>query len=184
MLRLGGYFSQDRFEDIDFVFDINHFTRLRKLNSNWYNRVFMGTGISAQANPVLNTPLYLNNDFGLPYFNNGSLSSDLRATVKIESVFYNTTKILGFRFAPFVFTDAILLKPIRLNLQHSDIFTAIGGGVRTRNENLVFGTIELKAYYFPRTNGDMKRWEVELRSNIRFKFSSSFIRRPDFIIVN
>jgi hypothetical protein len=184
VLRLGGYFSNDRFEDIDFVFDINHFSRLRKLNSNWYNRVFIGTGISALANPVFNTPLYLNNDFGLPYFNNGTLSSDLRATVKIESVFYNTTKILGFRFAPFVFTDAILLKPLRLNLQHSDIFTAIGGGVRTRNENLVFGTIELKAYYFPRTNGNMKQWEVEIRSNIRFKFRSSFIRRPDFIIAN
>ncbi len=182
--RLGGYFYRKRFEDVDLLFNLDHFTRLRKLNKTWYNRMFISSGIAAQANPALNPPLYIRSDFGLPYFSNGTLNSDLRATIKAETVFYNTTKILGFRFAPFAFTDAILLKPSRMGLQHSDIFTAIGGGVRTRNENLIFGTIELKGYYFPRVNGDMKGWKVELNSNIRFKFRSSFISRPDFIIAN
>jgi hypothetical protein len=182
--RAGGYFYRKRFEDVDLLFNFDHFTRLRKLSSNWFNRVFFATGITAQANPVLNTPLYLNSDFGLPYFNNGLLSSDLRATIKAETVFYNTKKVLGFRFAPFVFADAILLKPTKMSLKQSDIFTAVGGGIRTRNENLVFGTIELRGYWFPRVNGDMKGWKVELNSNIRFKFRSSFISRPDFIIAN
>jgi len=182
--RIGGYFYRNRFEDVDMLFNIEHFTRLRKLNGNWFNRVFINTGLTAQANQNLNVPLYLNNNYGLPYFNNDSLESDLRATIKLESVFYNTTKILGFRFAPFIFTDAALLKPSKMNLKHSDIFTAIGGGVRTRNENLVFGTVELRAYYFPRLNGNMNPWKIELNSNIRFRFRSSFISRPDFIIAN
>lgn len=183
-LRIGGYFAHRHFEDVDILFNIDHFTRLRKLSSNWYNRVFLSSGVTLQANQVLNTPLFLNSDFGLPYFNNGTLNSDFRSTVKIESVFYNTTKVLGFRFAPFVFSDAILLKPSKHNFNRSDIFTAVGGGVRTRNENLVFGTIELKAFYFPRVNGIMKSWQIELNSNIRFRFKSSFIRRPDFIVAN
>lgn len=183
-LRVGGYFHRKRFEDVDFLFDLNHFTRLRNLKGNWYNRIFINAGIAAQGNPVLNTPLFLNSEFGLPYFSNGTLSSDLRATLKAESVFYNTTKILGFRFAPFIFADAILVKPSKLDLKHSDIFTAIGGGIRTRNENLVFGTIELKGFYFPRTNGDMNAFKVGLSSNIRFKFRSSFISRPDFANIN
>lgn len=182
--RIGGYFYRKRFEDVDMLFNIEHFTRLRKLNGNWFNRVFINTGLTAQANPVLNAPLYLNNNYGLPYFNNGLLKSDLRATIKVESVFYNTTKILGFRFAPFVFSDAILVKPNKMNLKHSDIFTAVGGGLRTRNENLVFGTVELRTYYFPRLNGDMNPWKIELNSNIRFRFRSSFISRPDFINPN
>ncbi|MEO6253136.1 MAG: hypothetical protein ABIO79_07525 [Ferruginibacter sp.] len=183
-LRVGGYFYRKRFEDVDVLLDVNHFTRLRKLSSTWYNRVFMSAGITAQGNQVLNTPLYLNSNFGLPYFSNGALNSDLRATVKVESVFYNTTKILGFRFAPFIFTDGILLKPSKMNLEHSDIFTAIGGGLRTRNENLTFGTIELRGYYFPRVNGNMQGWKIEINSNIRFKFRSNFISRPDFVIAN
>ena len=180
-LKLGGYFYRRHFEDVDMLFNVDHFTRLRKLNPAWYNRLFISSGISAQANPVLNAPLYLNSNFGLPYFSNDSLTSDLRATLKIESVFYNTTKILGFRFAPFVFADGILLKPSKMNLKHSDIFGAVGGGVRTRNENLVFGTVEVRAYYFPRLNGNMNPWKIELNSNIRFKFRSSFISRPDFV---
>ena len=183
-LKLGGYFYRDHFEDVDMLFNVEHFTRLRKLSTKWYNRVFISTGITAQANPHLNAPLYLNGNFGLPYFSNDSLESDLRATLKFESVFYNTTKILGFRFAPFIFSDAILLKPSKMNLKHSDVFTTIGGGVRTRNENLTFGTVELRAYYFPRTNGEMNSWKIEINSNIRFKFKSSFISRPGFIIAN
>ncbi len=182
--RLGGYFYEKRFEDVDLLFSVDHFTRLRKLSNTWYNRVFIITAITAQANPVLNAPLYLTSVFGLPYFNNGSINSDLRVTVKGESVFYNTTKVLGFRFAPFVFADLCLVKPTKLGLQKSDLFTAIGGGVRTRNENLVFGTIELKTHYFPRTNENMNVWKVDLNSNIRFRFKSSFISRPDFIIAN
>lgn len=183
-VRFGGYFFRSRFEDADLLFNVNHFTRLRRISKSWYNRIFINTGITAQINPVLNSPLFLNSEFGLPYFNNGTLSSDLRGTIKSEAVFYNTTKVLGFRFAPFILADAILLKPVKLGLKHSNIFTSIGGGIRTRNENLVFGTVELKWYYFPRTNGDMKPWKVELSSNIRFQFKRNFISRPDFILSN
>ena len=179
--RTGGYFNKKRFEDVDLLFRVDHFTRLRKLNAAWFNRFFIVSGFATQINPVLNAPLFINNDYGLDYFDNGNLRSDLRATIKMESVFYNTTKYLGFRFAPFVFSDAVMVKPIKMNLNKIDIFTAIGGGVRTRNENLVFGTVELKAYYFPRVIGGMNRFKVDLNSNIRFKFKSNFISRPDVI---
>ncbi|HAO46123.1 MAG TPA: hypothetical protein DCQ97_04300 [Chitinophagaceae bacterium] len=182
--RLGGYFYRKRFEDVDLLVSADYFTKLKKLGPTWYHRMFLSTGITAQANPVLNTPLFLRSDFGLPYFNNGTISSDLRATVRGETVFYNTTRVLGFRFAPFAFADACLVKPTKMNLDKSDLFTAVGGGVRTRNENLVIGTVELKAYYYPRVNGDMKNWKVELNSNIRFRYRSSFINRPAFIIAN
>lgn len=182
--RLGGFFYRSRFEDVALLFNIDHFTRLKKINSKWYQRTFISTGFASEINPVFNPPLFLNSVYGLPYFNPENINSDLRTTVKVESVYYNTTKFLGFRLAPFVFTDFSLVKPIRQNLNKSDLYTAIGGGVRTRNENLVFGTIELKGYYFPRTNGDMRGWKVELNTNIRFKFISSFIKRPDVVIAN
>lgn len=182
--RMGGYFYRKRFEDVDLLLSADYFTRLRKLSPSWYSRMFLTTGITAQANPVLNTPLFLRSDFGLPYFNNDRISADLRATVRAESVFYNTTRVLGFRFAPFAFADACLLKPTKMNLDKTELFSAIGGGIRTRNENLVLGTIELKGYYYPRVNGDMRNWKVELNSNIRFKYRSSFINRPGVINAN
>lgn len=182
--KFGGYYYRKRFEDVNLLLNLSHFTRLRKLNNKWYNRVFLNAGIAAQGNPRLNEPLYLNSDFGLPYLSNGSLTSDLRATIRTENVFYNTTKLLGFRFAPFIFTDGILLKPSKMGLGKSDIFSAFGGGLRTRNENLVFGTIELKAYYFPRTNGNTNAFKIELNSNLKFKYRDNLNIRPEFISGN
>lgn len=184
ILRAGGFYNRHRFEDVDLLFNVDHFTRLKKINATWYQRTFISTGISAQVNPVFNTPLLINNNYGLPYFNPDGINSDLRATMRLESVYYNTTKVLGFRLAPFVFTDFSVLKPTKANLNKSDLYSALGGGIRTRNENLVFGTIELKGYYFPRVNGNMKGWKVEVSSNIRFKYISTFIRRPDFVNAN
>jgi hypothetical protein len=182
--KAGTFFYQKRFEDADILVNVEHFTRMRKLSRQWYQRVFISSGITAQINPVFNAPLYLNSSYGLPYFNPENTESDLRSAVKLESVFYNTKKVLGFRFAPFIFTDFTVVRPIKQPFSKSNLFSGMGGGVRTRNENLVFGTIELKGFYFPRTNGNMKGWKVELNTNIRFKYNSSFIKRPNFIIPN
>lgn len=182
--RAGGYFYRNRVEDMDILFNVEHFTRLKRLNANWYQRTFINTGITGQVNSVLNAPLFINSFFGLPYFNPENISSDFRGTLKLESVYFNMKKILGFRFAPFTFTDLVFLKPVKQPLKKGDLYSAIGGGIRTRNENLVFGTIELKTYYFPRTNGNMNPWKIELSTNIRFKYSSNFIRRPDFVSAN
>ncbi len=183
-LKVGSFYYQTRFEDADVLFNVEHFTRIKKLNNKWYQRIFISSGITAQINPVYNAPLYLNSKYGLPYFNPENTEADLRSTVKLESVFYNTKKILGFRFAPFVFTDFTLIRPLKQSFNKSDLYSGLGGGVRTRNENLVFGTVELKGYFFPRTNGDMRGWKVELSTDIRFKYNSSFIKRPNFIIAN
>ena len=183
-LRFGGFFYRKRFEDVSLLMNVEHFTRLKKINSKWYQRTFISTGLASEINPVYNSPLFINSVYGLPYFNPENINSDLRTTIKLESVYYNTTKILGFRLAPFVFSDLTMLKPTKQNLSRSDLFTAIGGGIRTRNENMVGGTIELKGYYFPRTNGDMRSWKIELNTNIRFKYNSTFIKRPDVVIAN
>ncbi|MGC4099811.1 hypothetical protein [Ferruginibacter sp.] len=180
----GGFFYRKRFEDINLLFNLEHFSRLKKINSKWYHRMFINSGITTQINPVLNTPLFINSNYGLPYFVPDGINADLRGTLKFESVYYNTNKILGFRIAPFIFTDMTLLKPTKANLDKTDFYSAVGGGIRTRNENLVFGTIELKGYYFPRTNADMRGWKIELSTNVRFKYNSTFIRRPDFVVAN
>lgn len=183
-IKFGGHYYRNRFEDVDLLVNLEHFSRLRRMSKNWYQRFFVNLGFTAQANPVVNSPLFLNSEFGLPYYINGNLESDIRATLKTETVFYNTTRLLGFRFAPFIFADMTALKPLKKGFNKSDLYSAVGGGFRTRNENLVFGTIEVKGFYFPTAIDNMKNWRVEVSSNIRFRYISRFISRPDVIIPN
>ena len=183
-LRTGSFVNRKKIEDADVLLSISRFTKLKTISSLWRNRNFVSFSYTRQFNSILNGPLLLESDYGLPYFSNNRDVSDARSTIKFESVFYHLKKFFGFRFAPFVFTDMSLLKPLNKSTQQMKGFTAFGGGVRTRNENLVFGTVELKGYVFPRANEGMKGWKIDMSTNIRFKYNSSFIRRPDFIIPN
>jgi hypothetical protein len=183
--KLGGYFYDGSFEDIDLLLNMDVITRLKHLGGKWYTRNFLSAGFTHQIRPLLNVPLFLNSPFGLPEFNNGNIAADLRFTVKGETVVYNTWKLLGFRFAPFVFASGTLLTPRSATFWKSDIFTSMGAGLRTRNENLIFGTMELKAYFFPRRNiGMSDPWRIDFNTEVRFRYRSQFIKRPEFVDAN
>jgi hypothetical protein len=69
-------------------------------------------------------------------------------------------------------------------IKSGDIFSSIGGGTRIRNESLIFGTVELKGFYFPRTNLQVNPWNLAITTNLKFKYNSNLISRPDFVQVN
>ena len=185
-IRAGTYFNKNLLEDISFLTSIDYFTRLRKLgNSKWFLRHFISGSITQQARTIYNEPLLLSSIYGIPLLSNENIRASTRITLNGESVFYNTWKFLGFSFAPFTFANVSYLKTIGADLHKGDIYTAIGAGARTRNENLVFGTMELRASYIPRTNGSRTTtWYIAFSTDLRFKYNSQFIRRPEFAIVN
>lgn len=183
--RAGGYWNKSTLEDVDLLFNLDFFSRLRNLGPRWKQRTFISAGLTAQFNSELNEPLLLESQFGLPELRNDrKIGGDLRATVKSESVFFSPLNIANFRFAPFVFANAALITPPSEKFSKSDIYTSIGGGIRTRNESLIFGTIEVKAHYFPRPNYFGDRTRIEFNSNIRFKYNRQIIKRPELVATN
>jgi hypothetical protein len=185
ILRFGGYFGDNRFEDLSILTAVETFTRLRKLGaSKWLNRHFLSGSLTQLINTRLNDPLRLSSIYGIPDFNNINSKISTRATLNCESVFYNTWKFVGFNFAPFVFTNLSLLKEQNLPITKADLYSAIGTGIRTRNENLVFGTMELRAAYYPRTINNMPVWNITFNTALQYKYNSSLVKRPDFVVVN
>ncbi len=145
----------------------------------------MSGSITQLMHTYLNDPLRLSSDYGIPRLDNPTLrGGSTRVTFNGESVFYNTWKFVGFSFAPFSFANITYLRNPGINLKYGDIYTAIGGGVRTRNENLVFGTIEFKAFYYPRVPVNVNPWNITINSDIRFRYVTQLIKRPDFVVVN
>lgn len=185
IIRFGTYFNKQQFEDVSGLTSIEYFTRLRKITgSNWFSRHFLSGSVTQQVRTVLNEPLRLTSIFGIPELNTNLVRASTRISANCESVFYNTTKTYGFSFAPFVFTNITYLKTIGEGFKKGDIYTSLGAGVRTRNENLVFGTMELKVYYYPRTTGRMTPWNITFNTGLRFKYNSQLLKKPDFVQVN
>jgi len=185
-LRFGGYYRNKSLEDVSMQGSMQTFTKLRRLGqTKWFCRHFLNGSISHQFNRSLDESLRLNSDYGIPQIGGDSSTIGTgRFSLDGLSVFFNTCKFTGFSFAPFMFGNFSFIKKDNASLFNGDGYTSIGGGIRTRNENLVFGTIELRFFYFPRTIGSMKSFSVTLTSDLQYKFNSQYIKRPSFISIN
>jgi hypothetical protein len=183
-LRAEGYYHNKDVEDINLLANIDYFDHLKAMGIKWKQRTFISVGIAKQINTILNEPLYFDSKFGLPEFRNGDVGGSLRATIKAESVFYSPWSIASFRFAPFIFGDTGLFSPYNESFSTSNIYSTVGGGVRTRNESLIFGTLEFKGYYFLKKNFYNESYRFDISTNITFKNNTQLLSRPDFIQVN
>jgi hypothetical protein len=134
--------------------------------------------------PKTNLPLDINNEFGLRYFVTDSLRGSKRFHLNSETVAYTPVSVLGFRMAPFLFGEMAMLNYANRSIFSNKPYFGFGGGIRTRNENLVFGTIEVRLVYFPRTVQDINRFSIRVSSNLRVKYSASFVKAPTFVTYN
>ncbi len=183
--RLGGYWHRNKMEDVDVLLNLDYFSKLQILSPKWKQRTFISAGITGQINKTLNEELYLESPFGIPeLYNDRKIGGDIRATLKAESVFFSPFTFINFRFAPFVFANLCLITPVSEKFSKSDGYQSVGAGLRWRNESLIFGTMELKAHYFPRANYYGKHLRIDFNTNIRFKYNQQTIKRPELIIAN
>jgi hypothetical protein len=164
--------------------ELEYFSRLHHLERNWKQRFFLSASSAKQFNYLLNEPLRLESEYGLRELKNNNQLGDLRLTLKGESVFFSPWSVLLFRFAPFVFANGSYFNLKTENKSDPKIYASIGGGVRIRNESLIFGTTEFRGMYFPRKNFQNRSWRFEVNTNIRFKYNQQFIKRPEFVRIN
>ena len=80
-----------------------------------------------------------------------TIKGDEKIVLKTEQVFFTQIEPLGFKFAIFSFFDSALLR----ENQNKSIFKqppyfSFGGGLRIRNDNLVFNTLQLRLAIMPR----------------------------------
>ena len=183
-MRAGSYLYKSKMEDIDLLVRLDYFNRLHHLNNKWNQRLFFSASATKQVNSLLNEPLRLESEYGLRELKSSDASGNFRLTLKGESVFYSPWSVLFFRFAPFVFANAAYINLKIDNVSAPKLYAALGGGVRIRNESLIFGTTEFRGMYFPRKNFRNESWRVEVNTNIRFKYNQEFIKRPEFVRVN
>jgi hypothetical protein len=185
VVKADGFWRDKQLEDINLLFNVDYFTRLLRLGSRWSQRNFISAGISHQVKRVLDEPLLLQSDFGVREWRSDTLmAGDTRITLKAESVFFTPWELAKFQFAPFVFANLCLFTPPEEKFSHSQWYNSIGAGVRTRNESLVFQTMEFRAFYFPNGNLLGDHWRLEFNSNVRFTYSRLFEKKPSFVNVN
>lgn len=182
--RGGGFYKKGgTLQDASVLVGASVFSRLITCK-NVKMREYLRFSYTRMFNRVTYEPLLINNQFGMKDFGTDSVTGNRRVNVYLESFFYTKYKIYGFRMAPFVFVNAVAITPENKTFFRSDVFTGLGGGLRTRNENLIFGTIELKATYFPYTVYGVRGFMVNLNSGINFRYRTDYVTAPDILRLN
>jgi hypothetical protein len=184
-LGFGSSIYKKRLEDVNFLASMDYFGRLRNLGPGWKQRSFLSVSFARLINAELDPPLLMESPYGFQGFKNNYVGGYARATVQGESVFFSPWRLFYFKFAPFVFSSATVFQfSSEAAATNTRLYTAIGGGIRTRNESLIFGTIELRASYFPKKDAFNNNYVIQLNTNLRFKYNENFVHRPEFVSIN
>jgi len=182
-LRSGMFMYRGSPQDASFLVGASYYSPLF-LWGNTKVRQYINFSFTRLWNRVGLDPLTINNVFGLRYFTNDSTSGVQRVTLHSETTFFLNYKLLGFKFAPFVFGDVSFLTPESGSIYKSDLYNGLGAGMRTRNENLVFNTIEFRAVYFPRNTLYNRSFKIMINTGIQFRYNNTYVRQPDVVFLN
>lgn len=182
-LRSGGFLYKDKVQDGSFLIGATAYSRIIFVNSTKIRQYIM-VSYTHLYNRVTYAPLRIDNGFGIRGFLSDSAEGAKRLSIQLETVCYLKYKILGFQFAPFPYFDMSLITPQDRAYSKSSLYTSLGGGIRARNENLVFETIELRAFFFPVTPTNQRGFKLVLNANIRYRYTSNYINAPDLVKLN
>ncbi len=117
-------------------------SRVRTFANIYYTRGF---------NRYTDECLYLRSSELVRGFRNDSISGGTRLVFSLEPVLFISKPVLGFRLAPFVFTDIGIL--VREGFIAGGYYAvpALGAGIRIRNDQLVMNTLQIRFAWYPST---------------------------------
>ncbi len=182
-LRAGGYLHEGSVQDGGFLVGATIHGRLFNIDETKV-RSYINASYTHLYNRTTTEPLRINNDFGPRGFLSDSAFGSQRLTIQLETVFYLPYKLWGFQFAPFPYLDFTGVTPQDAPFSKSNLYTSLGGGIRARNENLVFETIEARAYFFPVAPNNMKGFKVVVNANLRYRYANNYITAPELLKLN
>ena len=182
-LRTGAFMSSGEFQDVGLLMGASFYSRIipvARAKMRQYFRFSYGDILNRTALD----PLRMNNALGLRSFNSDLASGDSRLAFRTESEFYLQQKFFGFKLGPFATGDLIYLSNNKSITDASGIFYGVGGGLRTRNENLAFGTIEWRCIVYPRKVTGDNRVKMSMTINLKFRYNNTYVNKPNIIELN
>lgn len=177
-LGMGSFWRQSGLEQGLVDVKVNFISPLFKV-WNAQARQFLRLNYSYGINRFEVEKLLLRNNIGIRGFGSRITSGQQRLILNVENVFFQKKAILDFKTALFYFLDVGILGPSNQSIFKEDYFAGIGVGLRIRNENLVFKTIQIRLSFYPNHPSDVSPVGFILDEVLRTRFYSFQPRGPE-----
>ncbi len=178
--QLGGYFRNKDVEDMSLKFTANYFSKLYDFRT-YKVRHSVEVGLGKFFRRSIKNPLDINNENGIQGFRADSLTGDSRLQARFQALVFTNWKLIGFNFAVVPQFGFAVLAQRNENIFNGKFFQGYSLGLRTRNENLIFNTVEIRGYIFPSTVENIGHFRINVSANLRIKYPTELVRPPDTI---
>jgi hypothetical protein len=137
-------------------------------------RTFVNAYYTRGFNRYTDEYLYLRSSTLVRGFRNDSISGGTRLALSLEPVLLISKPAIGFRFAVFAFADYGLL--VREGFFEGGYYpvTALGAGIRIRNDQLVMNTLQIRFAWYPNAPPYSQKSWIATDGVVR-------LRPPDFM---
>jgi hypothetical protein len=175
---LASFYNRGRSEEGVILFDLTRFSRIYRVGKYKIRHQTEG-GYARQFNQVQKRQLNINEINGISGFRADSLVGDRRLIFNTQVIAFSPWKILGFKLAPIARIDlAYLARQNEVMFQHQHFLSGFLLGMRARNENLIFNTIEARIIFYPNTVEGISQLRFDFRTNIRIKYPTTLVYPP------
>ncbi len=98
--------------------------------------------------------------------------------IKTENVYFKKRRFWGFQFAFFSFADVGFIGNGKSMIFNNRAYVTFGGGLRIRNDNLVFKTIQLRFAFMPNLPPDITPYSIDMKGETTSNFKDFYPRIP------
>ena len=118
---------------------------------------------------------------GIAGFLTDSLVGLQRITIGQEATIYTPWKLLGFRMAPTGRVELALIQRGSRLLRARNFFVGTSVGLRVRNENLIFNTLEARIFYYPKIVEGLDHFRATIITNFRIRYPTNLVNKPSTV---
>lgn len=177
-LGVGTFWKPDGAEQGMADLKINYISPLFQVWRN-QSRQFIKLNYTLGINRFEIEDLLLRNSDGIRGFGSRIGKGKQRLTLNVENVFFQKRSILNFQTAFFSFFDAGIVGPANESIFKQSYYAGLGLGLRIRNENLIFKTIQIRLAYYPNHPSDVSSIGFILDEVSKNRFYSFQPRGPE-----
>jgi hypothetical protein len=176
-VNIGAFWNNRQMEDNLISSKFTRYSKIHDLGRSILRHQFE-IGYSILFNQAIKRGFTIRDRDGIIGFLPDSLVGSQRLTLSQETVVFTPWKVLGFRIATVARADLALIKTTDKLFQKQNTFSGFSLGVRVRNENLIFNTIEALVFYYPTTVEGIDHFRYTIKSNFTIRYPTNLVTKP------
>lgn len=180
ILSLGEFFGSDGLTDGIMKIELDYFTRLYPFGQFKF-RQFINITYTQALRPQEDILLRNQRDLGIRGASLFFLKTTGLFNIKFESLLFTPINFVGFRMATFAFLDASISTNDKSSTTNTEVYSGMGVGIRLRNDNLAFSTIQLRFGYYPSVPQNANNYNYNVATSTNLNIRDFDFKEPEIL---